>query len=329
MLLDSHGRKIEYLRLSVTDRCNLRCIYCMPEDFSGFSRSEEFMRIDEIIRLISCFVDLGVSKIRITGGEPLVRPDVCELIQELSRLHGISDISLSTNGVLLAPLAMELREAGLRRVNISLDSLDPEKFKKITRFGRLEAVLRGIDAAVEAGLSPVKLNVVIARGMNDDEIEDFAVMTETVPIHVRFIEVMPMGGSGFFSVGKWVSLEEMMERTSPLRALPAPDWPLGHGPARYFKRPGARGTIGFIGALSNRFCSSCNRVRLSSKGILIPCLDASEGTDLRAPLRKGASREVVGTLIRHTIEGKPEGHMMEERVFTHSVRAPLMCRIGG
>ncbi len=329
MLIDFTNRKIDYLRLSVTDRCNLRCVYCVPDATSSFSHVEEDMGSDEVVKLASIFADLGISKIRITGGEPLIRSDICELIQELSRLPGISDISLSTNGSLLSPLAGKLKEAGLNRVNISLDTLDPEKFRKITRFGRLGAVLSGIKAAVEAGLSPVKINVVVARGMNHDEIEGFARVTEAMPLHVRFIELMPMGETGFFSKERWVSLEEMMERASPLRPLPVQQWPLGHGPARYFKRPNAKGSIGFISALSDRFCSSCNRVRLSPKGILIPCLDVFEGTDLRTSLQEGAGSEEIKSLILHTIERKPVGHNMMDRISGFYAHSPLMCRIGG
>jgi cyclic pyranopterin phosphate synthase len=287
------------------------------------------MNVEEVIRLVSCFVDLGISKIRFTGGEPLLRHDLCELVEAVSRFPEISDVSLSTNGTLLDRFAVQLKKSGLSRVNISLDTLDRAKFRKITRFGRLESVLSGIEAAVVAGLSPVKLNVVVARGINDNEIEDFARMTETLPVHVRFIELMPMGESGFFSRKRWIPLGDIIEKASPIRQLSESDWPPGYGPARYFERQNSKGTIGFIGALSDRFCFSCNRVRLSSKGILIPCLDVFEGTDLRTSLREGASRKEIKALILRAIERKPEGHNMMERISGLSAHSPLMCRIGG
>jgi cyclic pyranopterin phosphate synthase len=329
MVIDSYQREIDYLRLSVTDHCNLRCVYCVPDSFTPVTGSGKIMRDDEIVKLVSWFSELGISKIRITGGEPLVRPGISGLIQRLSRLDGISDVSLSTNGVLLSRLAEPLREAGLRRVNISLDTLIPERYGEITRNGRLVDVLGGIDTVLGMGFSPVKINVVVARGLNDDEIEDFAGLTESMPVHVRFIELMPMGDSGFFSADRWMPLQEMMERIPHLMPMAVRDWPRGHGPARYYTLPGGIGSIGFISALSRRFCASCNRVRLSSRGLLYPCLDSFEGTDMMTPIRGEASEDEIKGLILRTIEGKPEGHKMQGRVHELSTRSPLMCRIGG
>ena len=329
MMNDGFGRTIDYLRLSVTDRCNLRCVYCLPELAPRFVPSADLLTDDEIIELLGAFARLGVSKIRITGGEPLVRPGLPELVRRLSLIPGINDISLSTNGILLAGLAGELKAAGLRRVNISLDTLDPERFSKIARFGALQDVLSGIEAALGAGLTPVKLNVVAARGMNDDELGAFAALTEKRPIHVRFIELMPMGETGFFSPERRIALGEMMAAAAPLVPAAADERPLGHGPARYYRRPGAAGMIGFISALSCGFCDACNRVRLSSTGTLIPCLDGDDGVDLRAPLRAGAGREDLMALIRGAVRAKPESHGMVARAAATDLNPRFMCSIGG
>ena len=326
---DSFSRAIDYLRLSVTDRCNLRCVYCMPETAPRFSAHEDVLNDDEITELVSCFAQLGVSKIRITGGEPLVRPGLPGLIGRLSRVAGIADIALSTNGVLLSGAAEELKAAGLKRVNISLDSLNPDKFSQISRFGTLESVLKGIEAALNAGLTPVKLNVVVARGMNDTELSRFAELTQDRPIHVRFIELMPMGETGFFTPERRIPLNEIMAAAAPLEPLAQQDRPLGHGPARYYRRPNALGSVGFISALSCGFCSSCNRIRLSSGGTLIPCLDAVYGTDLRTPLRNGAGRERIKDLISDTIRNKPESHDMNARMSASDMNPRFMCSVGG
>lgn len=328
-LVDSFGRAISYLRVSVTDRCNLRCVYCLPASYRPPLLSNDVLTDDELVRLAALLVGMGVSKIRITGGEPLLRPGMLELARRLAGVKGLADLSLSTNGLLLGGMAQGLAQAGLKRVNISLDSLNPDKFRRITRHGNLEAVLAGVDAALAAGLSPVKLNVVVARGLNEEEIGDFVKWTEDRPLHVRLIELMPMGETGFFSEERRVSLAEMMERASPLQELPRDAWPLGHGPARYYRRPGAAGTVGLIGALSCGFCSSCNRLRLTSRGLLAPCLDASGGTDLRTPLRSGADAGRIKRLVLETVQRKPERHAMLERASNFSPNPRLMCQIGG
>jgi cyclic pyranopterin phosphate synthase len=270
-----------------------------------------------------------MSKIRITGGEPLVRPGLPALVRRLSGVPGIEDLSLSTNGVLLSGLAAELKAAGLSRVNVSLDTLDPVRFARIARFGHLKSVLDGIEAALEAGLAPVKLNVVVARGMNDDELGAFAALTDKKPLHVRFIELMPMGETGFFSAERRLPLGEMMAAAAPLEPAAEKERPLGHGPARYYRRPGASGTIGFISALSCGFCDSCNRIRLSSNGTLIPCLDGEEGVDLRTPLRAGAGTQTLMALIRGAVRGKPESHSMVARASSLDASPRFMCQIGG
>lgn len=329
MMRDGFGRTIDYLRLSVTDRCNLRCVYCLPEAAPRFVPGADLLSDDEIVTLIGAFARAGVSKVRITGGEPLVRPGLPALVRRLSGIPGIEDLSLSTNGVLLSGLAAELKAAGLSRVNISLDTLRPDRFARIARFGALSSVLAGVDAALEAGLSPVKLNVVTAKGMNDDEIGAFAALTENKPLNVRFIELMPMGETGFFSPDRRVPLGEMMAAAGPLEPVSAGDRPLGHGPARYYRRPGAAGTIGFISALSCGFCDSCNRVRLSSTGTLIPCLDGEDGVDLRGPLRRGAGAEPLAALIRDAVRAKPESHGMVARAASSDANKRHMCSIGG
>ncbi|MBI2384823.1 MAG: GTP 3',8-cyclase MoaA [Elusimicrobia bacterium] len=326
---DGFGRTIDYLRLSVTDRCNLRCVYCLPEAAARFAPGADLLADDEIAALVGAFARLGVSKVRLTGGEPLVRPGLPAPVRRLSGIPGIEDLSLSTNGVLLAGLAGELKAAGLRRVNVSLDTLRPDRFARIARFGSLDSVLAGVEAAVEAGLAPVKLNVVVAKGMNDDEIGAFAALTEGKPVHVRFIELMPMGETGFFSPERRVPLGEMTAAAAPLEAVSPGERPLGHGPARYFRRPGAAGTVGFISALSCGFCDACNRVRLSSTGTLIPCLDGEDGVDLRTPLREGAGPERLAGLIRDAVRAKPESHGMGARAAAAEANPRFMCSIGG
>ena len=329
MLNDGFGRRIDYLRLSVTDRCNLRCVYCLPESAPRFAPREETLTDDDIAALVGAFARAGVSKIRITGGEPLVRPGLTALVGRLAAIPGIDDLSMSTNGVLLADHARKLKAAGLSRVNVSLDTLDPERFAGIARFGGLKNVLAGIEAALDAGLTPVKLNVVAARGMNDDELGAFAALTEMKPLHVRFIELMPMGETGFFSPERRIPLDEMMAKAAPLTPVSLEERPMGHGPARYYRRPGSAGTIGFISALSCGFCAACNRMRLSSTGTLIPCLDGDDGVDLRTPLRNGAGQDALLALIRDAVRAKPESHRMEARAKDAAVNPRQMCSIGG
>jgi GTP 3',8-cyclase len=324
MPLDQYRRKIDYLRLSVTDRCNLRCVYCLPEDYA-FPATEK-LSDEELAALARTFVSLGFTKIRLTGGEPLLRR---ELARFVSMLPPLEDLALSTNGVLLAEQAEGLARAGVRRVNISLDTLDAEKFRRLTRFGRLEDVWSGIEKALASGMSPVKLNVVVVRGQNDGEVAEFARLTEKQPLHVRFIELMPMGETGYFSLDRLVPMKEILERAGSLEALPLDEKPTGHGPARYFRRPGARGTVGIISAMSCNFCENCNRVRLSSSGVLVPCLDGDDGVDLAAPLRAGAGEARIRELILDTLAHKPERHKMEERAADRSENPRFMCQIGG
>ncbi len=325
-LVDPFGRALDYLRVSVTDRCNLRCVYCLPAEGLAAAPSREILSEQEILRLGRVAMSLGVRKFRITGGEPLVRPGIVELLRGLSGL-GPEDLSLSTNGMLLAGLARDLARAGLRRINISLDTLRPERFKRITRHGSLERVLAGIRSALEAGLSPVKINVVVMRGVNADEIPDFVALARERPLHVRFIELMPIGRTGFFGPERWLPLSEIRALCGALEPLAPGEGPRGCGPASYFRPPRALGSVGFIAALSCNFCRRCNRLRLTAGGRLLPCLASEAGVDLRAPLRSGAQDEELAGLFRQAVAMKPERHGMEVR--EQAPREAFMCALGG
>ena len=329
MLVDPLNRNIDYLRLSVTDRCNLRCSYCLPKSYSNFSSTSQIMSDEEIISLVRYFSELGISKLRITGGEPLIRSQLPSLIKRLRELESIEDISLSTNGIFLKKLAPALSDAGLDRINISIDSLNPDKYKSITSFGNITDVLEGIECALENGFTPVKLNVVVSRGMNEDEINDFAALTEIYPVHVRFIELMPMGETGYFSFEKRVPLNEMMQLAHPLEPISIEDWPKGSGPAKYFRRPNGIGTVGFISPLSSNFCSDCNRMRLSAKGVLYPCLAFNQGTNLLSMLRAGADEKEIKDAIKFTVSCKPEKHLMMETATKGKSYPQFMCQMGG
>lgn len=306
--VDSYGRSINYLRLSVTDRCNLRCLYCMPADGVPLIPRHEILSYEEIRTVVQAAAGLGISRVRLTGGEPLVRARLPELVDMLSGLEGIEELSLTTNGTLLKRYARRLKQAGLSRVNISLDTLRAERFRRITRLGDLEEVLAGIRAAEEAGLHPVKVNTVVMRGTNDDEIQDFARMTGQHGWHVRFIELMPFGDAA----GP-VPTDEVLRHIGLLGRLEPGASPVGNGPARYYRLAGAAGTIGFISPVTGpSFCSRCNRLRLSPDGKLRACLLADNETDLRAPLRNNAPPAELRRLIRRVIAAKPERHQLGE-----------------
>ena len=325
LLVDSFGRRIDYLRLSVTDRCNLRCLYCLPKAGFLFKGVQELLTDDEILRLATIMARMGISKVRVTGGEPLVRPGVVDLIAKLSVVPGVVDVSLSTNGVLFAPMVCDLWNAGLRRINISLDTLNANKFKEVTRFGQIEDVLTSIHEALKLGYDPVKLNVVVMRGINDDEISDFVALTKSLPVHVRFIELMPIGETGFFSETTWVSLDEIKTKCGDLEPATDFEQPKGWGPAVYYKAPNSLGTVGFIGALGCNFCNRCNRLRLTSSGKLHPCLASDIAVDLGTALRSDSSDESIQSLILKALEIKPERHHMESGI----VREAFMCSLGG
>ena len=308
---DSFQRPINYLRISVTDRCNLRCVYCMPEEGVTLMSHHDILSYEEIYTVAKVAAGLGINKIRLTGGEPLVRLGLADLVGMLAGIDAIDDISLTTNGILLAQHAAGLKKAGLRRVNISLDTLKPERFGQITRCGKLEDTLQGIAAARAAGLDPVKINMVVMAGVNDDELTDFARKTINDGWHVRFIEHMPVNGDEP-AFTRLFSVSEMRKRIETLGKLEPWKVDVGNGPAKYFRLPGARGTVGFITPVTEHFCYQCNRLRLTADGKLRPCLLSEEEIDLREPLRSGASPDELKRLIEKAIASKPESHHLAE-----------------
>ena len=311
-LSDSFQRPINYLRISITDRCNLSCIYCMPLGGVRLMSHRDILTYEEIYTVVQAAAELGITKVRITGGEPLVRLGVAKLIEMLTRIETIDDISLTTNGVLLGRCAAELKSAGLQRVNISLDTLRPGRFEVITCGGsRLGDVLGGIEVARSVGLNPVKINMVVMSGINDDELVDFAAKTIDDDWHVRFIELMPVAGKDA-AASQFISVSEMRRRLERLGKL-GPCFPdVGNGPAKYFCFPNATGTIGFITPISEHFCFHCNRLRLTADGKLRPCLLSEDEIDLKQPLRGGVSSAGLKKLIEEAIARKPIGHHLSE-----------------
>ena len=354
---DSFGRTIDYLRISITDRCNFRCVYCMPEEGVQFFPPASTLTCDEIVRIARLAVGLGVSKIRVTGGEPTVRPDLVDCIGRLAAIPGVRDLSMTSNGQLLPRLAGPLAEAGLNRVNVSLDTLQEQKFNSIARGkGDLASVLAGIRAAREAGLTPCKVNVVAMRGVNDDEFADFAAWTTRESVHVRFIELMPISwnldespafetarahpGVGLLQVsgnarGLLDDLD-MRRRTIPMPEIrSAIELKLGplspsevptNGPARTFRLESGIGTVGFISQISNDLCARCNRIRLTADGFLRPCLMSDGETNLRDPMRSGATDDELRELVALVVQRKPERHFLAEGQRTLS---RTMSQIGG
>ena len=325
-MIDPFGRTIRYVRISVTDRCNLRCSYCMPDGYLG--GESDILTYEEIENIAQALVGLGVRKFRLTGGEPLVRKDLPSLVARLARLPGVEDLALSTNAVLLRQNAHALRQAGLRRVNVSLDTLDPDTFRRISVNSSLEAVFDGIAAAEEAGLTPVKLNMVVMKGVNDMEIESMARLTFTRPWTIRFIEVMPMRQNPQAQLGQYVSTATIRSRLEAIGPwTPVDTGPLA-GPASEFRYEGAVGSVGFITPLSHTFCGSCNRVRLTTAGKLRLCLFGESGCDLRGPLRAGATVPELQQLILDALKMKPESHHLAPGY--SGPEAPItMSSIGG
>jgi len=323
-LYDSYNRCIDYLRISVTDRCNLRCIYCTAYSIANLTH-DDILRYEEIERVVRVAASAGIKKIRLTGGEPLLRLDLDKLVALIERIDGIEDISLTTNGILLGQCALRLKEAGLDRVNISLDTLQKGRFQVISGRDHLDEVLTGIEAAHRAGLEPVKINMVVIRGMNDDEVLDFARKSKDEGWHVRFIEYMPFATPGLETLGA-VSKQEIWERIQPLGKLEPCYDQTGNGPAVYYRLPGAEGTIGFVTPVTEHFCQSCNRLRLTSDGQLRPCLLDDAEIDLKGPLRNGADNKELTGLIMKAVSMKPEQHKLA-RGLTPNGRT--MCQIGG
>ena len=324
---DGFGRRIEYLRISVTDKCNLRCVYCMPPQGLPWIRREELLTYEEIAEIVRVMAGMGLRKIRLTGGEPLVRKDLPRLPAMLSSIPGIEDIALSTNAVLLAPMAAALRRAGVDRVNVSLDSLRPDRIDAIARReGAHRKILEGLDAAEREGFSPIKINCVVMRGRNDDELEDFARLTLERPWHVRFIEVMPVGENLGISAREYVSSYEILERVRAIGDLVPVEGPGGNGPATYFQYPGAPGTVGVITPMSHNYCDRCNRMRLTADGQLRPCLFGAIQTNLRDALRRG---EPLEPLIAHTLAIKPERHWLVQGQSVGSGGLLALSQVGG
>jgi len=323
---DPFHRRIDYLRLSITDRCNLRCTYCMPEDGIPRLSHEDVLNYEEILHLVRVVTRMGISKIRITGGEPLVRKDVLFLCANIAATPGLKSLSLTTNGLLLGQYARSLFVAGIKRVNISLDTLKPEKYAAITRRDAFEQVWAGIRAAQETGFAPIKLNAVVMQGVNDDEIEDLVSLTYHYPFEVRFIEFMPFQGEDGES--RLVSADIILERLRRVAPLLPAVSENSNGPARHYRFPNALGKIGIISPISEHFCHTCNRLRLTADGKLRTCLFSVEEHDLKAPLRQGASDEDLTALIRAAISRKPERHELDNRLLRKCISRP-MVKIGG
>ena len=322
---DQFGREIRDLRVSLTDRCNLRCVYCMPE-MMRFKPTDQLLSDDEILLVLRVAADLGVRKVRLTGGEPTVRHGLVDLVRLIAAIDGLSDIAMTTNGVMLGRLAQPLADAGLRRVNVSLDTLDPEQFHRITRWGHLEDVLAGLDAAERAGLSPVKVNSVVVRGFNDDAAPALARLTIDRGWHVRFIEMMPFGTVAGFQTSAYVSSEETMARIQAVLGPLRPIDTSGYDPARTYRLDGAHGTLGFISAVSQPFCAQCGRLRLTAEGRLRLCLLRDDEVDLRAPIRAGASYDELKERFAAAAFKKPWGHGLARKVIP---RERIMSQIGG
>ena len=329
---DSYGRTLDYLRVSVADRCNLRCVYCMPSDGVPYKPRDAILHSEEIARMVEAAAGIGFRTIRLTGGEPLVHKNIVALVRRLATIPGIDELAMTSNGTLLGSYANDLAGAGLGRINISLDSLQPERFRRITRQGNLESVWQGIRAAEAAGLTPLKMNMVVIRGFNDDEVIDFARLTLEYPWHIRFIEVMPIAGAIAWGPDmpgvheRLVTVAEIQERLQVLGPLTPDDGPLGHGPARYYRLPNSQGTVGFINAMSQHFCTSCNRMRLTTDGYLRPCLFSDQGVYCKSALAEGASIGELQSLIRQAGRIKPQ---QRSPLASDSMSGIAMSTIGG
>jgi len=328
-LVDGYGRTIDYLRISITDHCNLKCYYCTPFSGRGHLARSEILTYEEMLNVARAAAATGITKIRVTGGEPLVRKGVVEFCRMLSEIDGLKSLALTTNGIYLAEMAEPLFKAGVRRINISLDTLRPERFEKITGYDWLPRVLAGIRRAEQIGMNPIKINTVVMRGINDDEIEDLARLTLDKPYHVRFIELMPTDSSAY---GNYESLfmpvEEFMKRIHQIdRAQigPATD---SYGPARLCRLPGAVGKVGFIAPISWHFCGSCNRLRLTADGKIKTCLFSQEEIDIKTALRTGATQKDIINIFRQAVAEKPSGHHLNAKEHQNACQRAMRA-IGG
>jgi cyclic pyranopterin phosphate synthase len=328
-MLDQYGRTITYLRISITDHCDLRCTYCVP--FSGRPKLEhhDILSYEEILTITRLAVKAGINKVRLTGGEPLIRKGVVDFCRQLSDIDGLVEITLTTNGVRLAEMAAALYDAGISRVNVSLDTLQRGRYIQITGRDRLDQVWRGIQTAEAVGMAPIKINAVALRGINDDEIPDLARLSIDKPYHVRFIELMPTSGWGAQAhQAHFMPVDEIKSRVLALGKLEPAVINRGNGPAQTFRLAGALGTVGFIAALSNHFCHDCNRLRLTSDGRLRNCLFSDKEIDIKGPLRLGASAEELSGILAQSIRTKPMGHQCGESGNTPA-NGRLMRAIGG
>ncbi|WP_167628172.1 GTP 3',8-cyclase MoaA [Listeria valentina] len=332
LLTDRFGRVHDYIRISVTDRCNLRCVYCMPEEGLKFLPHDEVLQKDEIIDFMKVMVQFGIKKVRITGGEPLLRTDIVEIIRGISAIPEIEDIAVTTNAMYLAKKAEALKEAGLTRINVSLDSLHEDRFREITRGGRLQKVIDGLKKAEEVGLFPIKLNVVLIKGQNDDEILDFLEFTKDKDINIRFIEYMPIGHAGNSWKKKYLSLETIFEKCKEQGLEYEPiDTIKGNGPSENYRLKGAKGSFGLIHPVSSHFCDNCNRLRLTADGYIKACLYWDEELNIRPYIQKDP--EELIRLVKQSIDNKPENHEMalklQDEATSHKPTWRRMSQIGG
>jgi len=326
-MIDQFGRAVEYLRISVTDKCNLRCVYCMPIEGLPWLKREDLLSYEEIEQIVRTMAGMGLRRVRITGGEPLVRRDLPDLVRMIAAVPEIEDLSLSTNAVLLEDQAEELRAAGIQRLNVSLDSLRPERVDEISRRpDSFPKIMAGLDAAERAGFAPIKINVVLIRGQNDDEIEDFAAITRERPWHIRFIEMMPTGANLEMSAKQFISCTEALRRIEAIDTLEPVEGPFGNGPALYHRFPDAPGTIGVITPMSHTYCDRCNRLRLTADGQLRPCLFGEIQTNLRDPLRAG--EDLVPHIVE-TLRIKPERHYLIQGSAVGSGGLVALSQTGG
>jgi cyclic pyranopterin phosphate synthase len=326
-VFDSYARNIDYLRVSVTNRCNLRCKYCMPEEGVEDLGHGNILSLEEIVRLVKVAARIGIQKVRLTGGEPLVRKNITKLIADIACIPKINDIAITTNGMLFADMAEELKAAGLTRVNFSVDSLKEEKFQYITSRGNLHEVARSISKALELGMAPVKINTVVMKGINDNEILDFVELTKKMPLHVRFIEFMPVGDLPFYKTDRVVTVSEIREIIEQKYELYKEANVQGNGPAKSYRVRGGLWTVGFISAMSDHFCSECNRIRMTADGKLRGCLFGKEEFNLRLALQNYASDEILSDIFSKAIREKPQRHHMDEGWGEDNKRK--MYQIGG
>lgn len=306
-LIDAHDRRLNYLRVSITDRCNLRCLYCVPDGRLPKLTHDDILTYEELRRLITIGTTLGITKVRVTGGEPLVRKGVYEFLESLSAMPTLSDLSLTTNGVILAPNLERIKQAGIQRINISLDTLQKKRYREITGYDQFDRVWAGLEKALKMGFHPIKINVVVLRGINDDELLDMGRLTLKFPFHVRFIEYMPIGNARMDPKANLLT-SELKERLSALGKLHPVGRQANDGPAQRYRFEDAPGELGFISSVSHHFCDRCNRLRITASGQLRVCLLSDHQTDLRAPLREGASDEELAHIIREAVRHKKAHH---------------------